>query len=550
MKRPLLSLAALLALLPACPSPPGNTMTPPAAPAASPLEGAVRAFVEELSAGRFGAAAARFDEPMRAAMPEAKLADAWRGILADLGPFVSVDATSVEESGKTRAVHATTRFARGRQDLKVVFGEGERISGFWRGLVPADLEADAVSLVKKLAAGDAPGAAVNFDEKMKAALPPEKLGAVWAQLQAGAGPFAAIDDVKVTRTGGHHTALLTCRFGKAPLVAKVVFDLKGLVAGLFFVPPEAVAPWRKPAYAHPDAFTEAAVQVGSAPALPGTLTLPRGAGPFPVVVLVHGSGPNDADESVGGAKVFKDLAWGLGSRQVAVLRYEKRTRHAPAGVVGVKEEVLDGAAAAVALCRRTPELDPQRVVVLGHSQGGELAPKIAAGTPGVAALVMLAAPSRPLQDLVVDQLAYFTTLDPASPERKNRLAEAHAFKKKLDDPALQPEDEVLFPGGGAMKGAYFLSMRGYHPAQVAAGLSLPILLLQGDRDYQVTAPDLDGYKKALSGKKNVVIKQYPRLNHLFIAGQGASRPEEYDVPGHVDEEVVADIAAFIGKLPR
>jgi hypothetical protein len=525
-------------------------MTSPAAPAASPLERAARAFVDELVAGRFGAAEARFDEPMRAALPEAKLAEAWRAALADLGPFVSVDAASAEQSGKATAIHLTARFARGRQDLKVVFGEGERIAGFWRGLVPADLEADAVSLVKKLAAGDAAGASVNFDEKMKAALPPEKLGAVWTQLQAGAGAFAAVDDVKVTRAGGHHTALVTCRFGKAPLVAKVIFDLKGLVAGLFFVPPEAVEPWKKPAYAHPDAFTEKEVLVGASPALPGTLTLPRGAGPFPVVVLVHGSGPNDADESLGGAKVFKDLAWGLASRQIAVLRYVKRTRHSPAGVVGVKEEVLDAAHEAVALCRRSAELDPKRVVVVGHSQGGELAPKIAADDPGVAALVMLAAPSRPLQELVVDQFTYFATLDPASPERKNRVAEAHAFKHRLDDPGLKPDDEVLFPGGGGMKGAYFLSMRGYKPAEVLAGLKLPVLLLQGDRDYQVTAPDLAGYKKALTGKAHVTIKQYPRLNHLFIAGQGTPRPEEYEIRGHVEEEVVADIAAFIGKLPR
>jgi dienelactone hydrolase len=406
--------------------------------------------------------------------------------------------------------------------------------------------------VDALARGDGAAATASFDATMKAALPAEKLGAVWAQIVAQAGAFGGVEGAKLTQAGAHRTVLLTCRFAAAPLVAKVVFDADGKVAGLFFVPPEAVAtaPWAPPPYASPDRFTEREVSVGTAPALPGTLTLPKGAGPFPAVVLVHGSGPNDADESIGGAKVFKDLAWGLASRGVAVLRYVKRTRHSPGGVVGVKEEVIDGAKAAVELLRATPEVDKKRVVVVGHSQGAEQAPRIAAeNAAAVAGIVLMAAPSRPLQDVVVDQFAYFAKLDPQNPALAKKVEEARAFKAQLDDPKLAPDADVVFPGAGGLKGAYFLSMRGYKPTEVAGKLHIPILVLQGDRDYQVTAPDLDGWKAAVGKKANVTIKQYAALNHLFIAGTGTPSPAEYEKPGHVDEQVIRDIAEWVGRLP-
>jgi dienelactone hydrolase len=415
-------------------------------------------------------------------------------------------------------------------------------------LVPPE-EAAARALIDHLVRGDVTAATSGFDATMAGALPPEKLGAVWQQIVGQVGAFEAVTGVETSRAGAHTTVLVTCRFARASLVAKVVTDAQGKVAGLFFVPAASAAPWAPPSYARPELFTERAVTVGASPALPGTLTLPKGSGRVPAVVLVHGSGPNDADESIGGAKVFKDLAWGLASHGVAVLRYVKRSRVAPTGIVTEKEEVLDAVRDAIALLRATPEVDPSRVFVVGHSQGGGLGPRIATENAGLAGLVVMAGNTRPLQDLVVDQTTYILSLAPEDPGRKQAVLSAHALKARLDDPALPADAEISVLGSAPIKGSYFLAMRGPSPAEVAARLSLPILVLQGDRDYQVTAPDLDGWKRALSGKKNVAIKQYPRLNHLFIAGSGPSRPEEYAEPGHVDEEVVRDIATFASRVP-
>jgi pimeloyl-ACP methyl ester carboxylesterase len=273
--------------------------------------------------------------------------------------------------------------------------------------------------------------------------------------------------------------------------------------------------------------------------------MPRGTGPLPAVVLIHGSGPNDRDESVGGAKPFKDLAWGLGSRGVAVLRYVKRTLHSPAGVVTQKEEFLDSARDAIALLRSTPGIDPDRLHVLGHSQGGYLAPRIAEANPGLAGVVILAGSTRPIVDSLIEQLEYFMKSRPGDASLRAKLDASRAFKKQVEAETLRPDEDLTFPLGGTLKGAYFLDDRGYDPPRTAQRLGCRLLVLHGGRDYQVTAKDFDGWKAGLGGRPGATLKVYPTLNHLFVSGEGTPSPAEYERPGHVDEQVIADIAAFL-----
>ena len=160
--------------------------------------------------------------------------------------------------------------------------------------------------------------------------------------------------------------------------------------------------------------------------MPGTLTVPNGKGPFPAIVLVHGSGPNDRDESIGANKPFRDLAYGLATHGIAVLRYDKRTHVHPeqfANIVfTVKEETIDDALSAVALLRTTAHIDPTRICVLGHSLGGMLIPRIGLADNRVAGLIVLAGATMPLGDTMLRQVRYLAEAQgPITPEVQQQL---------------------------------------------------------------------------------------------------------------------------------
>lgn len=288
-------------------------------------------------------------------------------------------------------------------------------------------------------------------------------------------------------------------------------------------------------------------------ALPGTLTLPKGQGPFAAVVLVHGSGPQDRDETIGPSKPFRDLAHGLASRGIAVLRYEKRTKAFPtqmAAIVNtltVKEEVIDDVLAAAALLRENNQIDPNKVFVLGHSLGGYVVPRIGKLDSKIAGFIIMAGTARPLEDVVVEQLTYIFSLDGViSDTEKASLEQLKGQAARVKDPNLSAET----PAADLLLGApasYWLDLRGYRPAEVAKELSRPMLILQGGRDYQVTDADFQLWKKALSSRKNVEFKFYEGLNHLFVEGQGKSTPAEYEQAGNVAKVVLDDIAEWIKR---
>jgi hypothetical protein len=151
---------------------------------------------------------------------------------------------------------------------------------------------------------------------------------------------------------------------------------------------------------------------------------------------------------------------------------------------------------------------------------------------------MLAAPARPIEVLVPEQFAYLT-------RDEALLAAAKRFAEQVCSQALKPDDDVSFPTGGAGKGSYFLDLRSYDPVAAAVALGVPLLVIQGGRDYQVRADkDFLLYEKALEGKAQTLTKLFPALNHLLVAGEGASTPKEYERLDHVDVDVINTIAAF------
>jgi dienelactone hydrolase len=406
----------------------------------------------------------------------------------------------------------------------------------------------AAQLLDHMDAGQYAQAESMFNADMANAVPADKLRAVWESLPAQAGAAKGRGNATVAAQGGTSLVTVPLLYEKTELTAKVAVAADGRIAGFMIQP----APPPAPAPPADDAgFSERDFGIGTGErALPGTLALPKDARPtsgYPAVVLVHGSGPHDRDETIGPNRPFLDIARGLATQGIAVLRYEKRTRAKSQDYLGkpytIDDETTDDAIAAVAALRATDAIDPRRVFVFGHSQGGMLAPRIATKAGDVAGLVLFAAPARPLLDILIEQNVRLAVLG----DGKTSDAERAAIERlKLQVQAARKDGDVAadaLPMG--LPASFWRSTDAVDPVAEAKQAALPMLVLQGARDIQVVDADWQRWRAGFYDDPQVAFKLYEKLNHLGIAGEGEGSLAEYGTPGHVDAQLIADVADWI-----
>ncbi len=284
--------------------------------------------------------------------------------------------------------------------------------------------------------------------------------------------------------------------------------------------------------------------------LPGTLSIPKTAGKHPLVILVHGSGPNDRDETFGPLKPFKDITYGLNNNGIAVLRYDKRTRLLKARLkhdlpnYTIKEEVLEDVTAAIEIAKQDSSIDSTQIYICGHSFGGMLLPRIANENPSIKGLIFLTPNARKLEDSFLAQ-AEIISKDASNGSTKK--GNVHGSAKNQYDQikaltASAVSDTTLLFDSPA---SYWYDLSKYDPIKTVKTIDKPMLFMFGSRDYQVTKVDEEMWRSALKSNKMATFKVYPKLNHFFVAGEAKSTPSEYATPGNVDFGLIKDMAAWL-----
>lgn len=351
---------------------------------------------------------------------------------------------------------------------------------------------------------------------------------------------------------------------QGPYVFVLHFDQKGKVNDFTITMATDPNQFRNPEYNHPEKYIEKPIVFGEKPfQLPGVLTVPKGEGPFPVVVLVHGSGAHDKDETIFTMKPFRDLAVGLANHGIAVLRYDKRTyTHAVKSSMDPKfsimEETVIDANHAVEKLKSLPEIDGENIFVLGHSQGAYALPLILENDKkkDIKGAIGVAGPVGKFHELLLWQIE--EGLERAkkmnAPQEQiaaiqEQLDWMQAQAALLEDP--QYSQDNLPAEFGLSNPYWWFDLKEYEPAERMAEQDVPLLLLQGGKDIQVPAEHLDQWKEVLKEPDNVQYQLYPNMMHMLA--DYAGEPDgmtEYYTPGNVAEAMIDDVAAWVktGKL--
>jgi len=291
--------------------------------------------------------------------------------------------------------------------------------------------------------------------------------------------------------------------------------------------------------------------------LNGLLTLPVHAiQPVPAVVFVHGSGASNMDEKVGKLTPFRDLAEGLAKHGIASVRYDKRTfAHGFKMLrdktleVTVRTETIEDAVLATEMLKKDARIDPGKIFVIGHSMGGMLAPRIDSEGGNYKGIIIMAGSPRRLEEIMLDQneavLRSVTGIVHWIVKKQvKKISELFDGLYALSDEEARHKKV----GGGTT--LYYFKEMGEHPASdYLTASEKPVLILQGEKDFQATVhQDFEAYRQLLAGKNNVTFRLYENLNHAFVPavyGNIMKARQEYNVEQHIPEAVIADIADWI-----
>src|SRR5258708_2301744 len=339
---------------------------------------------------------------------------------------------------------------------------------------------------------------------------------------------------------------------------------KVLISAVDVPPPRPQNPVKPYPYRAEDLTYE---NKGAGVVLAATLTIPEGKGPFPAVVLITGSGAQDRDEALAGHRPFLVLSDYLTRHGIAVLRADDRgTAKSTGSFAGsTTADFATDTEAGIAFLRGRKEIDPHKIGLVGHSEGGIIGPMVAARNPDVAFIVMMAGSGVSGDEVLIEQAQLIAeaggidreAVDKIGTRQRAIMLLARREKKpaafdrgpRQNFPGQIPEEQM----GTAVKQMtspwmrYFIE---YDPAIALRKVKCPVLALNGSKDLQVPPKqNLPAIRKALEagGNTHFEVVEMPGLNHLFQTAKTGSPSEYFQIEETIAPAVLEKIAGWIGK---
>lgn len=418
----------------------------------------------------------------------------------------------------------------------------------------SEMQSLAQSAVQSMMAGDFEAVASTFDAAVAEQLDAVSLKAAWDGAVSILGAHLSSESITGQSDGDYYTATIVERYEENGLRVSLAYNKDKEIAGIYFDYAPAVAQITENEF-----LTEHEVTVVADTSMPlsAFLTMPKGVSNPPVVVLVQGTGATDKNETVYNNKPFLDIAHGLAKQGIATIRYDKRFFTYPdkamelGSNLTLEDETLDDVNAILELLRKDDRINSAKIYILGHSLGGMLAPAIAAENPDIKGIISMAGTLYPFHEVAYHQSKAIEKTLLTSPDTDEATLALLASQMELIEKDVEimrgdisqlPDDQLLM----GFHVGYLKSAKEYAGINFIDDLTVPILVLQGDADFQVYV-DIDFlfWQETLEDRDNVTLKLYEGLNHLMMETNGKSDASEYQVKGVVSQNVIDDIADFV-----
>lgn len=411
----------------------------------------------------------------------------------------------------------------------------------------------AKETILKLIDGNSQFAVEQFDSTMSSMLNAERLDAGIGQIKMMYGDFIKIDTIDVI---SNFQFSINLEFETHFVSADLSYNNDLQITGLFFRPTkkkENEIAELYPEYIDTNRFEEKKIKIESIELIDGILTIPKTEDSFPLIILNHGSGRQDKDLTIGPNKFFKQLAWGLASNGIAVMRFDKLTYIDPRIIneklpeLTIFDEFNLLAKDALDYLISDTSLNYNSIVMLAHSQSGTIIPSLY-GEKNIDGFIIMAGTTRKIYDLFKEQMIYIFNLDNTlSATERERIEEIENqidyFNKYKDSSSL---DITKLPMNLPL--SYLKSIDEYDAMDILKKNPKPTLILSGESDYQVPPKDFELMKEGLKENKNYNFILFNKLNHIFAVVDGVPTPNDYSKKSNIAPEVFIEIKKWIDKI--